>query len=95
MDGLSLRSAVGGLSACPSPICRWALGFGIETLTLSPERLTLSHLQVGNFALSQRLGAYFYRGLQFFAVGFGSSMVGHTLTKTLVRPVLPSQPLRA
>ena len=46
-------------------------------------------MQVGNYAMSQRLGAYFWRGAQFFAVGFGSSMVGHTLTKTLVRPAPP------
>ena len=40
--------------------------------------------QVGNYALTQRLGAYIWRGLQFFGVGFSSSMVGHTLTKKLV-----------
>jgi Protein RETICULATA-related len=46
--------------------------------------------QVGNFTPAQRLGAYFYRGLQFFVIGFGSSVVGHSLTKYLV--ILVSSP---
>ena len=41
--------------------------------------------QVGDYASSQRVAAYLWRGVQFFGLGFGSSAVGHTLTKVLVR----------
>ena len=42
-------------------------------------------MQVGDYALTQRVAAYLWRGVQFFGLGFGSSAVGHTLTKVLVR----------
>ena len=40
--------------------------------------------QVGDYALSQRVAAYLWRAVQFFGLGFGSSAVGHTLTKLMV-----------
>ncbi|KAK9824347.1 hypothetical protein WJX72_009595 [[Myrmecia] bisecta] len=41
-------------------------------------------LQVGPFSPVQRLATIGYRGLQFFCVGFGSSILGHSLTKFMV-----------
>ena len=38
-------------------------------------------MQIGSYSLRQRLATVLYRGAQFFAVGFLSSAVGHSLTK--------------
>ena len=35
--------------------------------------------------MAQRVTTYLYRGLQFLAIGFGASVVGHGLTKYMVR----------
>ena len=47
--------------------------------------MTSAFDQVGDYALSQRVAAYIWRAVQFFGLGFGSSAVGHTLTKFMVR----------
>lgn len=48
-------------------------------------RKEVVHMQIGDFSLSQRFTTVLYRGAQFFAVGFASSAVGHSLTKWGVR----------
>lgn len=44
----------------------------------------LAHVQVGDFTLTQRASNVLLRAAQFMAVGFGSSVVGHTLTSRMV-----------
>lgn len=41
--------------------------------------------QIGQFGLGQRVAGYVYKGVQFGVVGFASSVVGHSLTRELVR----------
>lgn len=41
-------------------------------------------LQAGNFTLAERAATVLYRGLQFFAVGFTTSAIGHSFTKWAV-----------
>ena len=41
-------------------------------------------MQVGNYTVAQRVMTYLYRGLQFLAIGFSASVIGHGLTKYMV-----------
>jgi Protein RETICULATA-related len=41
-------------------------------------------MQVGNYTAAQRVTTYLYRGLQFLAIGFSASVIGHGLTKYMV-----------
>lgn len=50
-------------------------------------------VQVGKYSPVQRAATVLYRGAQFFAVSFAASMVGHSLTKYLVRYTYHMQPL--
>lgn len=48
--------------------------------------------QVGDFTLTQRASNVLLRAAQFMAVGFGSSVVGHTLTSRMVEEQRKSTP---
>lgn len=48
-------------------------------------RLPKHAAQIGGFALPERVAALVFKGAQFGAVGFVSSLVGHGLTTTMVR----------
>lgn len=50
-------------------------------------------VQVGKYSPIQRAATVLYRGTQFFAVSFAASMVGHSLTKYMVRHTHLMQPL--
>lgn len=50
-------------------------------------------MQVGKYSPVQRAATVLYRGTQFFAVSFAASMVGHSLTKYMVRLAYLMQPL--
>lgn len=50
-------------------------------------------MQVGKYSPVQRAATVLYRGTQFFAVSFAASMVGHSLTKYMVRHAYLIQPL--
>lgn len=41
-------------------------------------------VQVGEYSVQQRAATVLYRGAQFFSVGFISSVLGHSLTMSLV-----------
>ncbi len=52
--------------------------------TCQGEHLHLSFAQVGDFPAYKRVLTFVYRGVQFLAVGFGASVVGHGITKYCV-----------
>mmetsp|Transcript_24726 Transcript_24726/g.97643 ORF Transcript_24726/g.97643 Transcript_24726/m.97643 type:complete len:349 (-) Transcript_24726:3327-4373(-) len=67
-----------------SPAMRFASPPVAGTFGHFIDRVPKHALQIGTFALWQRLFCIVYKGIQFGSVGFFASLIGHSATKALV-----------